>query len=265
MPHVTWGPNSSSLIFQCTSPVSGHPHSVFHRKLGIEVGYPQFLAILPTWSSMTSSTGQVGPPIEIPGISAELRSPTNPPGCSTHLLHQPDGWRMASPKGTKTRGRQPISVVSTWLCYVNLIAFILHIYIYKIHIYIIIYNIIYISIYDLLLPVRYLADIEESKRTITTSAGGWRQIKTAKAHLQTFALSERLCQHYPQRGVAVNERWPVKTQSKAIDIRTHQRLLNRNVDMSSADLSRWKKSEHGQPATKWQQQPHLILLRVPIG
>ena len=135
MPHVTWGPNSSSLIFQCTSPVSGHPHSVFHRKLGIEVGYPQFLAILPTWSSMTSSTGQVGPPIEIPGISAELRSPTNPPGCSTHLLHQPDGWRMASPKGTKTRGRQPISVVSTWLCYVNLIAFILHIYIKSIYIY----------------------------------------------------------------------------------------------------------------------------------
>ena len=101
----------------------------------IEVGYPQFLAVLPTWSSMTS-TGQVGHPIEIPGISAELRSPTNPPGCSTHLLHQPDGWWMASPNAGQKRvvaslfqSFLPCYATWTWLHLYCIYIYIIYIYI----------------------------------------------------------------------------------------------------------------------------------------
>ena len=141
MPHVTWGPNSSSLIFQCTSPVSGHPHSVFHRKLGIEVDW--------SWLSSISSCPSNLILDDFNRTSwASHRDPwdlcraaiSNKPSWLFNTFTPPTWWMMdGQPKRwPKTRGGQPISVVSTLLCYVNLIAFILHIYI--IYIYIIIYT-----------------------------------------------------------------------------------------------------------------------------
>jgi hypothetical protein len=71
---------------------------------------------------------------------------SNKPSWLFNTFTPPTWWMMdGQPKRwPKTRGGQPISVVSTLLCYVNLIAFILHIYI------IYIYNYIYISIYKYL-------------------------------------------------------------------------------------------------------------------
>ena len=66
----------------------------FHRKKWglklIEVGYPQWscpIQSFPTCDDFINRRTSWA-------SAAKLRSPTNPPGCSTHLLHQPDGWVM---------------------------------------------------------------------------------------------------------------------------------------------------------------------------